>query len=300
MAKPKVNKQDKVFEELTNKIIDGLEDAGKWSKPWKMGIDAGWPFNALTGRHYRGINVLILGMAGMPFSANGWMTFNQAKQVGSVRKGEKGETVVLWVPTTREDENGKEKKSLFSRAFTVFNVDQIDVDEDKAHLLKVPVKPVMPKGGLMTVAENIGVKVTMGGNTACFIPSMDIIKMPAKESFDTEAHFDATLAHEIAHATGSKDRLNRLSGGRFGSEGYAEEELVAELSACFMGSMLGLPYEGLMHTEYLANWSARLKESKTAIRSAAQEAQRVVDYLQEHGGFIEILPESEELSKEAA
>src|SRR4051812_11310807 len=92
-----------------------------------------------------------------------------------------------------------------------------------------------------------------------------------------------TLAHETTHWTGHASRLARDFGPkRFGSEGYAVEELVAELGAAFLCADLDLALEPREdHASYIANWLQVLKNDNRAIFSAASHAQRAVDYL--HG-----------------
>jgi antirestriction protein ArdC len=89
--------------------------------------------------------------------------------------------------------------------------------------------------------------------------------------------------HELAHWTKTPERLNRDFGRkRFGDDGYAMEELVAELSACFNAADLGLemgPREE--HASYIGNWLKVLKGDERAIFTAASHAQKSADYL--HG-----------------
>ena len=83
------------------------------------------------------------------------------------------------------------------------------------------------------------------------------------------------------HWSGAKNRLDRdFSAKRFGDEGYAREELVAELGAAFLCAELGItPEVREDHAAYLGHWLTVLKEDKRAIFSAAAHAQRAADYL---------------------
>ncbi|TKB18043.1 MAG: antirestriction protein, partial [Mesorhizobium sp.] len=101
-----------------------------------------------------------------------------------------------------------------------------------------------------------------------------------RERFDTEVHLYSTLLHELGHFSGAKHRLARDLTGRFGSESYAVEELVAELAASFLCADLGVAHDPRDNTAaYLANWLAVLKNDKRAIVTAAAKAQAAVDYL---------------------
>jgi antirestriction protein ArdC len=67
---------------------------------------------------------------------------------------------------------------------------------------------------------------------------------------------------------------------RWGDEGYAREELVAELGAAFLSADLGItPEVREDHSAYIASWPQVLKGDKRAIFQAAAHAQRAVDFL---------------------
>src|SRR6202790_3592266 len=84
-------------------------------------------------------------------------------------------------------------------------------------------------------------------------------------------------------STKNPSRLNRDFGRKkFGDEGYAREELVAEIGATFLSCDLGItPEPRDDHAAYLDHWLKVLKEDKRAIFQAAAHAQRAVDFL--HG-----------------
>lgn len=107
--------------------------------------------------------------------------------------------------------------------------------------------------------------------------------MPPFEAFRDAQSYYATLAHESCHWTRHESRLDRdLGRKRFGDEGYAREELVAELGAAFLCADLGLRLEDRDdHAAYIASWLKVLKDDRRAIFTAAAHAQRAADYL--HG-----------------
>jgi len=122
-----------------------------------------------------------------------------------------------------------------------------------------------------------------GGNRAYYAFSADYVQMPPFEAFrDAEAYY-ATLAHEMTHWTRHPSRLDREFGRkRWGDEGYAAEELVAELGSAFLSADLGITLEPREdHAAYIANWLQVLKNDKRAIFSAAAHAERSASFL--HG-----------------
>src|ERR1700738_5677890 len=105
--------------------------------------------------------------------------------------------------------------------------------------------------------------------------------MPPFESFQDADSYYATLAHEYTHWTGNKTRLDRDFGGhRFGSEGYAVEELVAELGAAFLCSDLELALEAREDdASHVATWLKVLAADNRAVFAAAAHAQRAVEFI---------------------
>lgn len=119
-----------LYDEVTGRIIAELE-AGRfpWVQPWDASPNL--PRNALTGRRYSGVNVLLLWAAGIEgaFPSASWLTFRQALEAGgNVRKGERGTTVVYADRFTPEAEKARARESgdyaraiPFLKRFTVFN-----------------------------------------------------------------------------------------------------------------------------------------------------------------------------------
>jgi antirestriction protein ArdC len=103
--------------------------------------------------------------------------------------------------------------------------------------------------------------------------------LPFETFRDAESHA-ATLAHELTHWTKHDKRLARDFGRvRFGDEGYAKEELVAELGAAFLCADLGIsPEVRDDHAAYIASWLKALRDDKRLIFTAAAHAQRAADY----------------------
>ena len=105
--------------------------------------------------------------------------------------------------------------------------------------------------------------------------------MPYLECFTDSESYYATLAHEMTHWTRHETRLHREFGRkRWGDEGYAQEELVAELGSAFLCAELGItPEIRADHAAYIDSWLKVLKHDKRAIFSAAAHAQKAVDHL---------------------
>ncbi len=283
-----------LYTRVTNAIIADLEQGVRpWHKPWNAEHAAGRITRPLRagGQPYKGINVLMLWTSAMNqnFSAPIWMTFNQAKELkASVMKGSKGTLVVyadrITKTETAEDGQENERDIFFMKGYTVFNVEQIEGLPPHFYAPAAPqIDPVQRIEAADRFFAQTGADIRHGGNQAYYAPDPDYVQMPPFVSFKDAESYSSTLAHEMTHWTKHPTRLNREFGRRrFGDEGYAREELVAEIGAAFLCCDLGItPEIRDDHAAYLGHWLAVLKEDKRAIFQAAAHAQRAVDFL--HG-----------------
>lgn len=282
-----------VYSRITNQIIEALEQGVKpWTQPWSAAHAAGHVSRPLrhNGQPYAGINVLTLWASAMEghYAAPIWMTFKQAIELGGhVRKGEKGSPVV-YADTMRrtetDDATGDETERAipFLKAYTVFNVEQIeDLPEHFHALAHASRNPDERIAGAETFFAATRADIRHGGDSAYYSPALDYIQMPPFEAFRNAQAYYATLAHEATHWTRHTTRLDRDFGRKkFGDDGYAREELVAELGAAFLCADLGLMLEDRAdHAAYIGHWLSVLKEDKRAVFAAAAHAQRATDYL---------------------
>jgi antirestriction protein ArdC len=102
--------------------------------------------------------------------------------------------------------------------------------------------------------------------------------MPDISTFIDSANYGATALHELSHWSGAEHRLNRNLTGKFGTEDYAKEELIAELSAAILCSHFRIMGD-LRHAEYLQSWLKALKAEPKLLWKSASEAQKIFDYL---------------------
>ena len=280
-----------VHTRITNTIVAQLEAGVRpWLKPCNAEHAAGrisMPLRA-NGVPYRGINILSLWIEAdaKGYSAPIWITYRQALELnGQVRKGEHGSPVVYAATATKKDEAAGEegeRSFAFLKGYTVFNVEQ--VDGLPAHFYTPATKPLDPVQRIERAEmffASIGADIRYGGNRAYYNVSQDFVQLPPFETFRDAESYYATLAHEATHWTRHETRLNRDFGRkRWGDEGYAMEELVAELGAAFLSSDLGLTPEVMPdHAAYIASWIKVLKHDKRAVFTASAYAQRAADHL---------------------
>jgi antirestriction protein ArdC len=119
-----------------------------------------------------------------------------------------------------------------------------------------------------------------GGDSAYYAPGPDYIQLPPPAAFKDAESLSAVKGHELVHWTSHPSRLARVLGKRFGDHAYAAEELIAELGAAFLCADLGItPEPRADQASYLAHWLTILNGDKSAIFTAAAQAQRAVDFL---------------------
>jgi antirestriction protein ArdC len=279
-----------VYEIITERILEKLEQGTvPWHKPWAAG---GCPQNLVSGKEYRGVNVWLLGS--QDFSSPYWLTFKQAKQLGgSVRKGERGTPCILWKWINRSDENTEtgetETKQIpLIRYYNVFNAEQCDgISHARLEAQQDEPEPFNPIESAERIVASYPKPPSIsedGRGAAYYRPSTDSIHMPEQETFDSEAHYYATLFHEMTHSTGHESRLartgvtNRI---RYGSHEYSQEELVAEMGAAFLAAEAGIDSEALVDNSasYVASWMERLRSDPKLVVLAGAQAQRAVDHI---------------------
>lgn len=286
------NKKKPHFEMVAEKLIEQLEKGtSPFQKPWDS-IAGGLPYNPTTDKKYRGMNSIWLSMQG--FSDPRWMTFKQAQANDwGVMKGAKG-SLISYVKTfdqvvVKDDkgkpkikENGEKQTQLVSldrpiiTSAVVFNAEQIK------GLPKLEITPERKWEDILRVEKiisNSDVDLSHGGNRAFYNPIRDSITLPEKEQFQTADRYYATLMHEMGHWTGHSSRLDRPMISKFGTEGYAREELRAEIASLMLGGELSLGHDFGQHAAYVKNWVSILKDEPFELYRASADAQKITDYV---------------------
>lgn len=278
--------QNEIRQTVTNRILIALQngDLPPWRRPWSSDPNCGSPRNALTQRAYRGINVLLLGLAAMEngFHSRWWGTYRQIKEMGGfVRRGQKASQIILFKPITKtvRKDDGEEVEKTFPlmRTFSVFNAEQAvgleHLYAGRASIDSTDIEQRFERAE--EVIEATGADIRFGGNEAFYNRLADYIQMPNRNQFSVPAFYE-TIFHELTHWTEHESRLNwdRTV------ETYAMGELIAEIGGCFMLSELGLPsaHELSNHVSYLDHWLKGMDDPRFIFKAAAQ-ANRAVDFL---------------------
>ena len=292
----------KLQQQLAEQFLHILEEEKlDWKKEWS-GL-SGRPYNPVSKTVYHGSNYFSLLLTSMAkgYQDPRWCTFAQIKEQGWTLKAGKGQSakIEFWYPYDREQKKAiswqefreaggqiNDRYQLFSRAYSVYNGDMI-VGIPK---LEVTQNEIQPVELVDTISGSMGVSISYHKSDQAFYrPVEDRIYLPYRQQFHSEYAYASTALHELSHATGSEHRLNRKQGGEFGTEPYAYEELVAEISSCFLSSELpmGQTEEHLQnHKAYVQSWIQGIKEQPDALFRAMKDAEQAAVYLEYHGGLI--------------
>ena len=284
-------------EQVAEKLIEQLKQGtAPWQKPWAPGeTGAAMPMNPTTGQRYKGINAIQLLSQG--HDDKRWMTFNQAQAAGGrVRKNEHGTSIQFWKfdeEQTKLDAAGqpvrdaegqvlKEKVQLERpRVFfaTVFNAEQIDgLPPQQVKASNQQTWNAVDRAEQILQASGATI-IYAAQDRAFYRLATDSIHLPEKTQFPTADNYYATALHELGHWTGHESRLHRDLAHPFGSQGYAKEELRAEIASMILGDELGIGHDPGQHAAYVESWVRALEEDPMEIFRAAADAEKIQKYV---------------------
>ena len=308
---PKTKKKTKKpatdhYQLVTNQLLALLE-AG--TVPWQRGWATTPYCNAHSGHRYTGKNPVLAEISVMTYGYNStlFVGFKQAKELGlAMTKGSKATWLRLGGTAKKEEvdpDTGKKKEQRFgfSKWIAVYN---LDCFTDEAAEVKIAelieryrgepnAAPRLDDAEQLIAAQQAA--VIFGGNRACYTPKTDQVNMPVYESFSSPEAYYATFIHELSHRTGHSSRLDRNLTSEKGTAGYAFEELIADMSAAFVCSVLGIKPDLEHHASYLASWMRIIADDKQAFFRASHQAQAAANLLLENAGLL-----PEEIATEAA
>ena len=272
-----------VYAIVTDRIL-GLLKKGvvPWKKPWNV-RGRRTPMNLVSGKPYRGINVFLLACS--EFRSPWFLTFNQVRRLGgSVRKGSRGFPVTFWKILERKDEAGKVIDRIrLLRYYVVFNVEQTQGIEHPDVEAPATFNPIESAEKVVAGLPSPRPAIHHdGGDRAYYASRTDSVHMPARDFFATSAEYYSTLFHEISHASGHKDRLDRRDLKAYSVQDGARprEELTAEMGAAFLCAHCGIERATLENSAaYVANWLRELESDPRLVVLAAGQAQKAADWI---------------------
>lgn len=303
-----MNQNTKEFrEKIANYFIKMLKEKDlEWKRNWNAISNV--PVNATTGKKYKGINRFWLSIKAEEMGSDDcrWATFKQIQSNQNkgwkLKKGSKGVKVEYWQPydfqkkqplTWEEyaryshDQKKMENIGVISKYYTVFNGKDITGLPALEHPKE---RQIVTDEIVHKISKSMEVPIYHdGGSQAFYRPTTDDIHLPKPGMFLTAYDYDCTALHELSHATGAEKRLNRNIQNRFGDKEYAYEELVAEISSCFMGEHLEIAQteeHRKNHAAYVQGWIQEIKEKPETLIRAIRDAEQAANFLEFHAGLI--------------
>lgn len=290
------------YQTLANKFADLIEkNEAPWQKSWSSnGI---LPYNIKTGKQYNGINLLNLMLVAEEkgYEDTRWLTFLQAGESGGkVRAGEKGvhimylqtkETIRETDEITGEEiirvEKLEKPRAIWSVVFNAEQCEGLPPLERK----QIDFNPIEKAEELLI--KSGAIIRHKAQDRAYYSPMTDTITLPLKEQFQSPEDYYRTALHELGHWTGHSSRNNRDLSGTFGTESYAKEELVAEITSFLVGTQCGLGHEpDANNIAYLKSWSKAIRDDPSYLFKAVKEADKAAQLIL--GKDLEIFKEKEQ------
>jgi antirestriction protein ArdC len=285
---------DTIHRMVTERMIAALErDTVPWHKPWHAAD--GRPTSMTTAQPYRGVSVFLLGLTAAEegYRSRYWGTYRQITQLGGqVRRGEHSTLVVFWKPIEVADRDPRTgevtvRQVPVLRHYRVFNAAQADHLPDRFHPAAEQDTQIRAPQTVLDGYHAHGPALRhVAGDRAAYQPATDTIRLPLRSQFQSPEHYDATAFHEAAHSTGHPSRLNRpgiAAFDHYGSDKYAREELVAEMTSSILCTESGIDNPELFDNSaaYISGWLSALNHDRTLVVAAAAQAQRAGDLIKQ-------------------
>ena len=287
--------QSKTREQLVKMYLDALkENKIPWRERWYSDLNK----NGVTNTEYRGVNQLILSYVAYKekYKDNRWLTYKQIKENNYKITNAKGKGVPIefWsvydiknkirldFPTYEKiiEKTPERKKDfkVFCNTTYVFNASLIEgiKPNEKNKRNTIPTNIYFKR-----LISKLHIEYKEEGNEAYYIPSKDTIVLPPSSNFFDKYSYYATQLHELSHATGHSNRLNRNLNIQ-NKKDYAREELIAEISSSFLMQKLNVKVhedDYNNHKSYIQSWILLLEDKPNELFKAVGEANKICDYL---------------------
>ena len=301
-------KTAEIKEKVGRRLLEMMDEMGKpvWRMPWVFAsVDKGF-----KGNPYKGINQVMCSLYRnvKGYESHLWLTDTKIKELNglkydtSLRKyvkadksanvhikvGSKAIPIIKWDMIERKDDFGnpitdKEGNRLLFpllRWYNVFNADCIDGYD----FSRYEPKEVADGSDVLTCEQyeermlstyEDHPVVVHGGNEAFYSPLSDTVTVPKPEQFRDPVMYASTLAHELGHSTGAKNRLNRDIMNSFGNDKYSKEELVAEFTSSMVLAMMGISESPMQSSAaYIKSWYSKLDDNPEILFDAIQQASK--------------------------
>lgn len=291
--------------------IKEIESSG-WTQPW-IKNNFSFPAETIGGKKYGSSNQILLNLfcEKNNFKVPIFIPFNYIRDNGlRIKKGSKSFPYISTMLKVK-DKDGKEikmseykklsveQKKAYTidpsyKAFPIFNVEQTNFAEKNPSAWEQMVERFSIETHTSAPGEYISPdlhKVITENNWICPFEMTDSseayyswkdnkIVLPKMELCTDKKDFYDKALNAMAHSTGHRSALNRFW-GNMESELFAKEKLVAELSAAYISSRLGMSYTPRKeNAQYFPTWIKQLESGPENVLSLLEDVKKASNLLE--------------------
>ncbi|MGV8003324.1 ArdC-like ssDNA-binding domain-containing protein [Photorhabdus temperata subsp. temperata] len=262
---------DDICRLITRRLTDSLENGWMpWQQPWLAGSEYGLPQQALTGKPFSGINVLLLwqAMQQRQLISNRWLTGDELRALGGwVVNGEKPTTIVRYRPAM----------SLMR----IINLEQCaGLPAELQPGCPLPPRPAPGFAAVQPLVMASGIPVVhRSGIVPVYRPLHDRIELPVRRDYVEDSQYWHDLLHQLVCATGHPSRLNRFGLTARSEWDDRREQGVTALGSAFVAALTGVRGNPV-YPDSVAPWGQTLRADPWWLFQVANDARRAMDYLQ--------------------
>lgn len=262
---------------------------------WEHPVFAYSHYNVIQDRDFTGgWNRFVLDLVAWArkYPRNAWINAGEVRKTNNRVPGDrwKPAMVDLFRPATAPKKDadgkvvlgadGKPQKVFIGRfnTYQVFNVAELQTDNYKLRPMPEPLTDAEFSAKAQSIVDRVKVRIEVAPECEIrphYEPSTDTVRVHTKDYFKSERLYYFCMFHEIVHATGSPERLNRAK------DNYAQEELIAHFGALILSLQCGLktddPEVREFFTSYLAGYAEKKVDSE--VMEAISQAYKAVDYI---------------------
>lgn len=275
------------YDKLVHGFVKQLEEndnIGFWKQSWSRPM----PKSAVSQNEYSGINIISL--MNSEYNSNYWITKNQVENLGGTIKEEHEDKArdifflkdILKKEEVKNKQTGeieeKDVKRTILKSYKVYNSDCVDginfnfENEQKNQNQKVE--------EIEEFVKNLNIDIQIG--EPAYSPKDDTVFMRNIEDFNSSEEYYNCLMHELTHASGNRNRLNRqekLWSKYDKKTAYCLEEITAELGSCWLSSKFNIDMTETKNVEYLKHFIEVIKEKPYILFSMSSHASKSSNYL---------------------
>lgn len=280
-------------EQISDRMVNLLKDGRSiFTKPMKEDGTSQFvmPINAKTRQSYKGATALVLLMQNRRDPR--WLSYDQAGYNKTpVKKGAHGTLIEFYSDNKLQQatengqpvvkENGKPKMERVKLEEPVKVDAWLYNGKDLTNLkeLKPNEQELSPAERAQAILDSSGVKLEPEGLATHYERASDTIHMPGKDEFEKPELYYATALHELVHSTSHETRLDRPDWDHPDYDNLAKEELRANIASILISAELNLPFVLGEHESFLVPWSQILQENPNELFMAADDAQKMADFV---------------------